>query len=291
MMLERLTASTARRVITAGLGIELTGAAAELCSIAEQHGLPMIAGWDTGAAVPVAKLYVNASDADDVVRASVAASVGMSWSPHVVGANITARDAAQLKGYLQTAALPDNAPPPLRTLAEAAPGSMAWFVSSLVLPDDEPKAYFAALEADATVAAALLRSLSGWGSAEDERVLAQGPIVSIGFDALPPHAWTVYWRLAAYPVPIPRPEPFLRLSDGISEIGVHIGPSSAAATAYARTHEYAVSYRVRHGAPSGTHTAQAMEWMASVLTELEARSTTPAVEHFRAPPRPWSVVG
>ena len=139
MMVERVHPREARALLSA-LGVGLEASDEALLAWAESHGQPTIVGWDVGREPPIAKLYVNASDASESLRRALGEALGLDHAPHVVGVNLGA--VRETKVYEQQPEPPADVPEVLASWANGAP--VAGWVVSLDAPALTRRAVFAA---------------------------------------------------------------------------------------------------------------------------------------------------
>lgn len=277
LMVERVRPKLAAALLER-LGLEHDDADDALLVWAEEHGQPSIVGWDVGREPPVAKVYVNASDASEALRRSLGARLGLGGAPHVVGANRGLEGQRELKLYEQHANAPAGAPEPLLRWAERAP--VAGWVISLDAPALRPRAYFAALRP--TRGAPELARLAGWGPAHDAALpFPVGFAKSVGFDA-DGERWVAYVKPASAQPAGHDLEPTLVLRGGGVEVGLFVEP--AGGRAYAEVAGSALSYRVREGEPTPASIEPLMDWAVRILESAGA-----AEPEWAAPPAPWEV--
>ncbi len=273
MMIERVRPAEARAVLGA-LGVELTAVDEALLEWAEAHGQPTIVGWDASREPPVAKLYVNASDASESHRRSLGALLEVERAPHVVGVNLGGA-VRETKLYEQHAEAPDELPAPLEGWARQAP--IGGWVVSFDAPALTRRAVFAALRP--TEGAPELKTLPGWGNAHiDALPFPIGFAKSVGYDAAGLR-WVAYVkpRGAAPAAHDLEPVAVLRCAEG--ELGIFVEPRGG--RAYLEVGERALSYRLREGEPSRAAIEAAMQWAAG---EVEDGGS------WTDPPVPWERV-
>lgn len=272
VMIERAPASSVDAILDA-LGLARGARVDALIDAA--GGLPLITGWD--ATRSAAKVYVNASDASDAARATLAQRLGLTAPAHVVGLNVLP-GGEELKRYAQSVTRAPPGPAAAR-LVEAA-GALCGGVVTCHLSDDTPRAWFVALRpADPAALDAAFGYLPGfsWRAIEAALPFAPAPPRSIGIAWERPASWTVYVKPADADEPAVwelEPAAVFACDDG--EVGVHLGPPGA--RAYAVAGGRAVSYRVRGGAPSADAITALLDW---VIARLERD------EPLASPPSPW----
>ncbi|HJL04176.1 MAG TPA: hypothetical protein RMH85_18080 [Polyangiaceae bacterium LLY-WYZ-15_(1-7)] len=286
-------AITGLRMMVEGVQREEAGAALDALGVPRPALLeapieaPFIVGWDAARRPPVAKLYLNLSDASADARAAVARALALPRPAHVIGLNLPREGAAETKLYAQREALPEDAPAPLRAWAEGLP--LAGVVVCHALEDGalRPRAHFVAPRSDAPVDGAL-RRLPGWDDATARAALpfAPGLVKSVGADVA--GRFTVYVKPRAHDGALFRLDPVLCLAGPRGEIGLFVEPASAP-RAWARTGEHALSYRVRAGAPGRAEVERAMRWALAQL-EAGALPPTPSAAALAEPPEGWRVV-
>jgi hypothetical protein len=286
MMIERAPPMFVRELLAVLVPAAGEGAD-QLLRVAEFRALPLITGWDTSGQVPVAKLYLNASDASKAVRVRVAHDFigdvrGVPDSPHVVGLNV-GENVLELKLYEQCETLGDGAPEPLRRWAHGL--ELAGVVRSVQVQGDRgsERAWFVSPRSDAA-ADRRLSSLPGWSDAAAAACLpgAPGPVTSVGFSS-DGRRWTAYFKPRAIGTPSWKLDPDVCVADEVAEIGIFVEPAHAAARAYCRSSAWAVSYRVREGKPDATSIDAAMRWAL-------AQAETGGAIDLSHPPEPWRVV-
>ena len=105
MMVERVPPRSVPGFFDA-LGVPFGERASAFVDAAARLELSTITGWDASV-TPIAKLYVNASDASEDVRRRLADAVGLSRgsAPHVVGLNV-GRESVEEKTYVQSRGKP-----------------------------------------------------------------------------------------------------------------------------------------------------------------------------------------
>ncbi|MBO6933819.1 MAG: hypothetical protein JJ863_02550 [Deltaproteobacteria bacterium] len=269
MMIERVRPSEARALIAA-LGLALEADDEALCEWADANDQPMIVGWDVGRDPPVAKLYVNASDASEAKRRSLGAALGLAHAPHVVGVNLGSR--RETKVYEQQAEPPTDVPEALAAWAKDA--AVAGWVISLDAPALTRRAVFAALQP--TEGAPELRTLPGWSEAAVAALpFPIGFAKSVGYDTN--GRWVAYVKPAGATPAAHDLEPVVVLRSPSGEIGIFVEPLGA--RAYLEVGAHALSYRLREGDPDRDAIDAAMQWAAG-----EVQRTTPS---WDSPPEPW----
>ena len=293
------------------VGAPLPPLAHRLADLAAAERLPLIGGLDAAAAVPLVKLYVNASDASTQVRrrlcerAGIAANKGAPEAPHVIGVNARRDGQIELKLYEQghdEIALAAPLGEPARHLAALAARDRAsagavvsWDAKGGEAP--RPRAFFIATPTGGNDRVArLLTRLPGWSAEAVASALpfAPGPARSIGVSLRETPAFTVYFKPRGSARPVASLEPAARFRAGASEVGVFLEPSRAADRAYLRTARHAISYRCREGAPPRLEVEALMQWVATRVRAAEASGLPPAQILSETgpsgPPSPWHVV-
>lgn len=285
MMIERLAPELARSLLAPM--VAFPSIADSLLRIATAEGLRVIGGWDTSSR-PLVKLYLNASDASLNVRARVRRELVSSSdegpeAPHVVGLNVSERD-VEVKLYEQRATLWEDTPPALRDWAAAQ--ATSGFVRSWRLSGERavPKAWFVGLRGEPAP------SSSGAPGPDLASIMEAAPfppgaLTSLGISP-PPARWTVYFKALGATAPSWSLDPIACFSDGHSEVGLYLEPMGHAKRAYAQTERWALSYRVREGAPARE---EIHRLMAYYLRQVEEHADDP-VRHLHSPPEPWHVI-
>jgi hypothetical protein len=288
MMIERTPRSLAQRLLEQ-LVPEANAAAARLLAAAEEEALPVIAGWDTGGRVPMAKLYVNASDVSQGVRTRIARRLvgeGLPVAPHVVGMNLGA-NGCELKVYEQREGLGETAPAALRRWAAGLDRSGVVRSIDVVEGGGRERAWFVSLRPDDD-ADRRLQLLPGWDAAAAAACLppSPGPVTSVGFSS-DGRCWSAYYKPRAGESAAWKLDPDVCVADGRAELGIFVEPAGVAARAYHRSGAWAVSYRVREGRPDGRAIDRVMKWAIARVTDAGADGRA----DFSQPPEPWRVVG
>jgi len=241
--------------------------------------LPLITGWDR--ARGAAKIYVNASDASDAARASLAARLGLAGPAHVVGLNVLPDGREELKRYVQSAR---GEPPFHGARLVASAGPLCGGVVRSERADGAPRAWFVALrEAPARALDAAFGWLPGfrWAAVEAALPFAPAPPRSIGIAWERPSEWTVYVKPRGAGEPaVWSLEPLAVFTDGVGEVAVHLGPADA--PAYAVVGERSVSYRVRGGTPSAAQITRLLDWVVARLADAGPLEDPPAPWRSRA---------
>src|SRR5262249_1981205 len=208
MMIERAPTAVLTGIAGA-LDIALPQSATDWLRLAEQEGVPIIAGWDLrgGGAQRCLKLYVNASDASRATRGrlytQLAPGATSSEPPAVIGLNARADGAVELKFYLQSAdavAVAADVSANARALAAAAraEGADAGGLLSLDVEDRglRARAFFIALrEPPDGTDWRCVRTLPGYDPLALAALMpfSPAPARSIGL-SLSDGAWTIYCK-------------------------------------------------------------------------------------------------
>ena len=302
MMIEQAAPAVVDAIADA-LDVALPPAAEEWLALARHEGLPLIAGWDRrgGGAHRCVKLYVNASDAAEQVRARVCAAAGVALpsqheAPAVIGMNARADRAVELKLYVQARDAVALAAPygsAARKLAAAArderadAGGVLSFDVEASAP--RPRAFFVALREPSGAAPwRCVQALPGYDPALIETLLPFAPAAprSVGV-SLGGGAWTLYCKPRGSGRAPEALEPVAVFHGHGVEVGVFIEPTEHAARAFRRTERHAVSVRLRAGsAPPARALDELVDWFAACLRVAE-RSGEPVVGCLLAPPLPW----
>ncbi len=287
MMLESQSPSPARSLVAALVSDQVDLTETWIAS-AQAAAQPLITGWDVSGARPVAKLYVNLSDASAVQRERLCANViGLSGQrPHVIGVNVDGA-ANPVKLYDQTAAAPEQLCEPLRMWLADSGLCPAGYVTSSRVDHGQlvARAYFVGLRNCAVSVADLVQRapLPGW-SHERAQGLAPfeaGTVTSVGFSAAG-DTWTIYYKPASHSGSTWSLDPVACFRSNLGEIGIYVAPYVAGQRAYATAAGYAVSYRVREGTPP-VHAIEAlMTWVVDRVTA--------GADLTVDPPDPWHVV-
>ncbi len=273
MMIERVSPSEARALLGA-LDVVLEDGDEALCTWAETHRQPMIVGWDVGREPPVAKLYVNASDASDAHRRSLGRALVIDRAPHLIGLNLGG--ARETKVYEQHSEPPRDLPEALAAWASTAP--VAGWVISLDAPSLTRRAIFAALRP--TDGAPELATLPGWSEAHLEALpFPIGFAKSVGYDTTG-ERWVAYVKPRGATPAGHDLEPVVVLRTAAGEIGIFVEPRGG--RAYLEIGEHALSYRLREGEPDRETIDAAMQWAAREVQRSEPRWTEP--------PEPWEPI-
>lgn len=270
----------------AALGLPLEPAQRLLRAAADA---PVIAGWDRGRERPVAKLYLNLSDASRTARQRTAHALGLRGAPHVLGINV-GRDAAgqvrvERKAYLQLPSLPADAPAVLQRLAAGQP--LAGVVQSADIGEDgsiRGRAVFLA-PTDADRGRALLHALPGWDDAAFSAAIPfpWEQVRSVGF-AQDGASWVAYVKPLGQGRPLWSLDPVVCVRTPSGELGIFVAPRSGRERAYCVAGDHALSYRVRAGEPLPDEVATVMAWAAGRAAQGAAEWTWPQ------PPEGFDVV-
>lgn len=291
MMIERLDASVAASWLCA-VGVPRTEIAARLLTVGRRLGLPFIVGWDIGSERPMAKLYLNASDASEKQRARACEALPPSLrtlgAPHVVGLNLH-EQGWEVKLYMQHARPPMDAAEPVASWFDrfAERALAAGFVTSYQLERERPvtRAWFVALRSRSEVKA-LVEQLPGWSAVVADGIpFTPGAVTSLGFSATS-NDWTLYLRPHAVGATSWTLDPCAAFTDGRCEVGIFVEPKEQALDSYAIVGSSAVSYRVRAGVPNGAAIDCLMQWVIQHFDVLEEPLPRMQIEL----PRPWHVV-
>lgn len=250
---------------------------------------PVIAGWDRGRERPVAKLYLNLSDASRMVRQRIAHALGLRGAPHVLGINVGRIGGDQVrverKAYFQLPALPEDAPAVLHRLAAGQP--LAGVVQSADVGEDggiSGRAVFLA-PTDADHGRALLHALPGWDEAAFSAAIPfpWEQVRSVGF-AQDGASWVAYVKPLGQGRPLWSLDPVVCVRTPGGELGIFVAPRSGREQAYCVAGEHALSYRVRAGEPRQDEVATVMAWAAARVAQGAAEWTWPQ------PPEGFDVV-
>lgn len=285
MMIERLSPDLARDVVSPIA--PLPPIAEELLRVATRERLSLIAGWDVVSG-PVAKLYLNASDASAKLRSRIRRELIAHdghgpEAPHVIGLNFSS-DGVEVKLYEQGERLWGEAP---RAFADwAATQSASGFVRSWQLSEKgaRPKAWFVGLREQAGPFA------TSWPDADRASILDAAPfppgaILSVGVSP-EPIRWTFYFKPLGQSSPSWSLDPIACFSDGSCEVGLYLEPASLERRAYARTERWAISFRAREGEPRRETIERLMAWY---LEKVKTHADDPA-PYLHSPPEPWHAV-
>jgi hypothetical protein len=303
MMIER-AADELLAAVAAAVDVTLPADAAHWVERARHEGLPLIVGWDLRgrSSRRCVKLYVNASDAGQAVRArllkTLVTEAAGDHLPAVLGMNMGADGQVETKLYEQAAdtqGLAQRCGERALVLARAASqegadagGVIAFDVHEGTL---RPRAFFVALrDPPGATLWRCVESLPGYDAHAIAALLpfAPAPPRSVGI-SLHDETWTLYCKPngsghapeALEPVAIFR-------ADGV-EVGVFVEPTERAARAFRRTDRHAISVREREGAPEPQAIESLVDWFASRLRGAE-RDGVPIVTRLDDPPSPWRMV-
>ncbi|MEM9074893.1 MAG: hypothetical protein AAGE52_40725 [Myxococcota bacterium] len=247
------------------------------------HAVPLIVGWDC-AKEPLAKVYLNLSDRAESERRNLAANLGLSGAPHVVGVNI-GEERTVWKTYRQFAGIPLGAPSALQAWATHVP--VAGGVASYTLREGEElaRAFFVAPRDDASLDQAL-HQLPNFEQAAEALPYPPGQVTSVGFDHTGT-SWTVYVKPRSYDGGLWSVEPVVCLRRDDGELGIFLEPNSPERRAYSRSARHAISYRLRAGNPSSASVHEIMAWVLARVRQAETQNIEPVFDH---PPGGWRVV-
>ncbi|MBX3184942.1 MAG: hypothetical protein KF915_20135 [Polyangiaceae bacterium] len=310
MMIERAPAELGR-AIARSLGVPRLEACERVIEATEALSLPLIVGWDVASRSPLAKLYANASDAGEALRAELARRLGYesqrfdpessdvgtpqvagraAWAtspPHVVGLNAHQDGAQVIKLYHQHRARPEIAvtlPSALRELT----GASGWVVSHDLTPTGLAlRAVFAATRHQNQEA---LEAACGELTGQPFSALAAHfpfPVDTLRQLGWSPRGVTLYAKPAGTAHPVHALEPAAVFSAGAVEVGLFIEPSEHTPRAYLRTRAHALSFRARSAEESPTLLAQLGAWAAARVSEWEALPGRAASPDLSEPPAPW----
>ena len=304
MMIERAPTAVLTGIAGA-LDIALPQSATDWLRLAEQEGVPIIAGWDLrgGGAQRCLKLYVNASDASRATRGrlytQLAPGATSSEPPAVIGLNARADGAVELKFYLQSAdavAVAADVSANARALAAAAraEGADAGGLLSLDVEDRalRARAFFIALrEPPDGTDWRCVRTLPGYDPLALAALMpfSPAPARSIGL-SLSDGAWTIYCKPRHSGRAPEALEPAAIFRAGDAEIGVYVEPTERAVRAFRRTERHAVSIRTREGSATPHALESLVDWFADRLRSAE-RDGAAIATRLGDPPTPWRLVG
>jgi hypothetical protein len=249
---------------------------------------PLIVGWDTLRTPPVAKIYLNLSDASPRAREGVAATLGLHCAPHVIGLNMAA-DSVERKIYEQVDELPRDTPDALKKWARHL--ELAGVVRCFDVQDDGaqvPRAVFVApRETRAPIEA--LSALPGWDRKSfDEAIPYEwGQLRSVGF-AQDGQSWVAYVKPRDRNSALWTLEPVVCVRCIGGELGIYVVPNHLEKRAFARTDRYALSYRVCDGAPRSEEVVRVMSWASAVVARSEAEGAE--APRWSDPPRGCHVI-
>lgn len=301
MMIEQAPRALAESIVGA-FGVRAPPAFTHLLDVAQDEKLPLITGWDLGAATPVAKLYVNASDLETADRRRLAdrirPEVGElpAGAGHVFGFNV-GDGLTEFKCYEQVARfgeLAEGLGPAAQQLVQAVKKSslaVGAVVAWDVLPNERPcrRAFFLALRnAEPQDVYPMLDDLSGI----DAGALAQalpfevGPVTTVGISLRGPPRITVYVRRE----PLERwtVEPVAVFALGEHEISIFLDPVVASMRAYRVTKHHRVSFRARGPEATSALVDALMRWVVARVRAAEANDIERAFD--QPPPAPWRKV-
>lgn len=284
MMIARLDSRQARAVLSPL--VSLPPIAEKILEVATSERLLTIAGWDVSSR-PVAKLYLNASDASVATRTRARrALIGHTEgpeAPHVIGLNLS-HEGTEVKLYEQNAHPWEDTPRPLAEWAATQPAS--GFVRSTQIGEGgpRPKAWFVGLRGSAGAFA------PSWPGSDRASIIEAAPfepgrITSVGISSSSAPHWTVYFKPTGQALSWSL-EPVASFSDGTCEVGLYLEPSTPARRAYARTERWSISFRLREGKPRRAMIERLMSWY---LETVETHTDDPA-SHLHSPPEPWYAV-
>jgi hypothetical protein len=296
-MIERATRPVVEAVWGA-LALPIVGEVHALLDAAGEQ--PLIAGWDLGGR-PCAKLYVNASDADDDTRRALARQVGwvepddLPRPPHLLALNASAGGALDRKAYVQRH---DVGPSELgvheaslRAGAHAAGllGGVVqcWEVEHARPP--RPRAFFVGLRhREAGCADELLHALPGWDEHAVTRALGfeRGECRSIGVDVRAgARRWTAYFKPRGHDVELWNLEPTVVYVADRFVVSAFLAPSEHCSRAFARTDRTAISFRGEGEAPRAL-SEPLMRWVVQSVRQAEATNADVRAA-LACPPSPW----
>jgi hypothetical protein len=216
----------------------------------------------------------------------------------VLGMNAGADGVTETKFYVQSAdavALASKLGGHAQALAESARSEAAdaGAVLSFDVNDHSlrPRAFFVALrEPSDQVGWRCVRSLPGYDARAIESLLpfAPAPPRSLGI-ALGGEAWTLYCKPRGSGRAPEALEPVAIFRTSEAEVGVFVEPTEHAARAFRRTERYAISVRVRDGAPAPRALESLVDWFTSCLRAAEL-ADVPGMPRLVDPPAPWCIV-
>lgn len=303
MMIERAPVAVLDAVAHA-LGVRLPSEAGGWVERARDEGVPLIVGWDLRGRTErrCVKLYVNASDAADTVRARLCAALApeaaVAHAPAVLGMNLCADGRIETKVYVQTADAVDLAAglaPGARALAAAARGEGADAGGVLSFDIDghsvRPRAFFVALREPVGITSwRCVESLPGYDARAVEALVPfpAAPARSIGI-SLSDGAWTVYCKPRQSSRAPEALEPAAVFRAGAVEVGLFVEPNERAPRAFCRTARHAISVREREGVAEPRAIESLVTWFALHVQSAE-EGGMPIAARLDDPPAPWRIV-
>ena len=272
---------------------------ADLALRAEREGLPLIVGWD--ASLGAAKLYLNGSDASEVVRRRLWEGAGLCLPlvPHLLAFNVGPGAKPGCKAYLQSANAMslaeqhgDQTARVLTSRADAlgvvAGGVMCWDVDESTA---RPRGFFVAIrDDDARTWEGLTDLLPGWNPHEVDAALPfeRGSMRSIGVGSHKAE-WTAYFKPRGVGAHLWSLEPVACYGMPGVEVGVFVEPNDRAARARERTRRFALNCRVRRGIADEALVDRLMRWVLERVSAAE-EDGDPSEATLSDPPAPWTRV-
>lgn len=262
----------------------------------EREGLPLIVGWDAG--LGVAKLYLNGSDASEVVRRRLWDGAGLCLPlvPHLLAFNVGRGAKLGCKAYLQStdavSLAEQHGDQTARVLASrahaigvVAGGVVCWDVDESAA---QPRAFFVAIrDDDARTWERLTDLLPGWDLREVDGALPfeRGSMRSIGVGSHKAE-WTAYFKPRGVGTHLWSLEPVACYGMPGVEVGVFVEPNDRAARARERTPRFALNCRVRRGIADGALVDRLMHWVLERVSAAEEGGDL-GETLFSDPPAPW----